>query len=171
MALTTNYSYDKPTVGVSDGTWGTSLNSNWDAIDADLKAVSDVADAALPATGGTMTGELKLLTQVFTLSDEGSALSGAVALDCDTANFFALNTTGGGSITISFSNVPTTGNVFFATIEITAASSHTVTWPAAVEWPSGSAPVQSAPGTDVYVLYTRDGGTTWKGNRAIEDVS
>ena len=171
MATTTNYLYELPVVGGSDGTWGTDLNNNWSAIDTDLKAVSDVADAAMPVLGGTFTGEVKLLTETYTLTDLGSALSGVQTLDCDTANFFALNTTGGGSITIAFSNVPTTGNVFFITVEITAASGHTVSWPAAVEWPSGSAPVQSAPGTDVYVLYTRDGGTTWKANRAIEDVS
>lgn len=170
MALTTNYSYDKPTVNGSDGTWGTSLNSNWDAIDADLKAVSDVADAALAKAGGTMTGNLKVLTETYTLSDKGSALTGTVTLDCSAGNFFALNTTGGGNITIAFSNVPATGQVFFCTIEITAAA-HTVTWPAAVQWPGGNAPVQTLNGKDVYVLYTRDGGTTWNGNLVLEDLS
>ena len=171
--LTTNYSYTKPDVGVTDGTWGGNLNDNWDAIDADLFAVSGTASAALARTGGTMTGELKVLTEVYTLTDEGSALTGTVTLNLSTANFFALNTTGGGSISIDFdaANLPTSGDVYFVTIEVTAASGHTVSWPASVKWPSGSAPVQSAPGTDVYVLYTRDGGTTYYGNRAIEDAS
>lgn len=171
MALTTNYSFDKPTVGVSDGTWGTSLNNNWDSIDTLLKAVSDVANAALPKAGGTMTGNLKVLTETYTLSDKGSALTGTVTLDCSAANFFALNTTGGGNVTIAFSNVPATGSVFFITVEITAGGAHTVTWPAAVQWPGGNAPVQTASGKDVYVLYTRDGGTTWNGNLVLEALS
>lgn len=168
---TTNYSYELPTVNGSDGTWGTSLLNNWNAIDTDLKAVSDVASAALAKAGGTMTGNLKVLTETYTLTDKGSSLSGAVTLDCATANFFALDTTGGGNITISFSNVPATGSVFFVTVEIKAGGAHTVTWPAAVRWPGGSAPVQTASGTDVYVLYTRDGGVTWNGNLVLEDLS
>jgi hypothetical protein len=57
---TTNYGYVKPEVGASNDTWGGKLNSDLDDIDADLKAVSDVADAALPKAGGTMTGDITL---------------------------------------------------------------------------------------------------------------
>lgn len=60
---TTNYSWTLPTVGASVGTWGTLLNTIFGddgagSLDSIIKAVSDVADAALPKAGGTMTGAL-----------------------------------------------------------------------------------------------------------------
>ncbi len=40
----------------------------------------------------------------------------------------------------------------------------TITYPASVDWPSGTAPTAPASGeTDVYTFYTTDGGTTYYG--------
>lgn len=36
MATTTNYNFNKPTVGGSQNTWGADLNANWDSVDAIL---------------------------------------------------------------------------------------------------------------------------------------
>jgi hypothetical protein len=59
---TTNYSFLKPTDGNDDDAWGGHLNTTIDSIDTELKAVSDVADAAaadaaaaLAAVGGNAT--------------------------------------------------------------------------------------------------------------------
>ena len=172
MATTINYGYTQPSVGGSDGTWGSSLNQNWEDVDADLKAVSDAADAALPLSGGTMTGTVKMKVLRYSLSDKGSALSGAVTLDLSNADFFKLNQSGGGNITISFSNPPATGTVAFFTVEITGSGTLTVSWPAAVKWAGGSAPNQSDnSNVDVYTFYTTDGGTTYYGARVLEDAS
>lgn len=62
MATTTNYTWEKPTVGADTDTWGTKLNSTLDDIDADLKTVETTAGAALPKAGGTMTGTLVAAT-------------------------------------------------------------------------------------------------------------
>lgn len=60
--FTVNYNLSKPTPSGDSGSWGNQLNDDMDAIDSALKAVSDVADAALPKAGGTMTGEIHAKT-------------------------------------------------------------------------------------------------------------
>ena len=62
--FTPNYGWTKPENGASSDTWGTKWNDNADDIDADLKAVSVVANDAL--TGAT--GSLKIANKLFELS-------------------------------------------------------------------------------------------------------
>lgn len=62
MADTTNYAWTKPTVGGSDNTWGTTLNTAFDDIDADLKALADNQTAAAE------------LTRIKTVDGNGSGL-------------------------------------------------------------------------------------------------
>jgi hypothetical protein len=68
----------------------------------------------------------------------------------------------------SFSNPPASGTAFSFSIEIiqdASASGYTVTWPTSVDWPSATAPTLTATASakDVFVFYTRDGGTNWYG--------
>ena len=53
---TTNYGYTKPEPNASDDTWGTKLNTNWDDVDGDLKAISDGVDAIEARTISAGTG-------------------------------------------------------------------------------------------------------------------
>jgi hypothetical protein len=157
---TTNYGWDLPTDGGSSGSWGTMLNSiigdDATGIDAVLQAVSDVADAALPVAGGTMTGELVTLTQTFTYSNAGN-ITGTAALDLDVANFFYATVTG--DVVISLSNVPS-GKAVFGILEITNGGAHATTFASAWKWAGGTAPTLTTSGVDVISFYTRDGGTT-----------
>lgn len=61
---TTNYNLTKPEIGASRDAWGGKHNTNFDTIDATLKAISDVANAALPKAGGAMTGSLTVTGNV-----------------------------------------------------------------------------------------------------------
>jgi hypothetical protein len=55
---TSNYGWVKPDVGASNDAWGGLLNTDLDGIDSTVKTVSNVANAALPLAGGTLTGNL-----------------------------------------------------------------------------------------------------------------
>ena len=61
---TANYGLTKPEVGGSPDTWGTKLNENLDDIDSTIKAVSDVANAALPAASYTAADILAKIKSV-----------------------------------------------------------------------------------------------------------
>ena len=70
--------------------------------------------------------------------------------------------------TFTFSNPATSGKTSSFTLKIiqdASASGYTVTWPAAVDWPSATAPTLTATASavDYFVFITHDGGTTWYG--------
>jgi len=97
------------------------------------------------------------------------ALSGtSVTVDCDEANTFTLTTSGNTTFTFDYSGVNlTTDDSYGFTLKVTAGGTHTLTWPASVDWPGGSAPDAPADTeTDVFVFFTTDGGTNWYGFQA-----
>lgn len=70
-----------------------------------------------------------------------------------------------GDITLNFTNPPATGKVGSMTLELIqdATGGRTITFPASCKFAGGTAPVPSAGANakDIFVLYTRDGGTTY----------
>jgi microcystin-dependent protein len=75
---TTNYSWNLPTVGGSEDTWGTQLNSNWTALDTLLGGVSATEFAILD--GATVsTAELNILDGVTASTAELNILDGVTA--------------------------------------------------------------------------------------------
>jgi len=81
MTVTTNYSWNLPTVGGDQDTWGTKLNSNWTALDtllggvsaAELGYLSGVTsgvqaqiDAKAPVASPTFTGTVTIPTAAVT---------------------------------------------------------------------------------------------------------
>jgi len=158
---TTNYTWNLP--ATSDTGWGTTLNSiigdDATGIDAVVKSVSDVADAALPKAGGAMTGKVDLHSATSKLVAKGS-ISGAQNLDLSAADVFTATISG--ATTFSFTNTPSgtwmTGFILFLTNGGT-----NVTWPGTVDWPAGAAPTLQASGVDILGFMTTNDGTTWHG--------
>lgn len=71
------------------------------------------------------------------------------------------------NVTYAFSSPPASGTAYGFTLKVTPSATVTITWPAAVDWPAGTAPDAPASGeTDVFTFYTQDGGTTWYGFQA-----
>ena len=90
---TSNYSWNLPTVGGSEDTWGTSLNANWTALDTLLGGVNATEFAKLDGLTAT-TAELNLLSGQTSLVPAGVIVmwSGSIAsipsgwFLCDGAN-------------------------------------------------------------------------------------
>jgi len=102
---------------------------------------------------------------------KGSALGtvGTLAtVDVETANFFSA--TLGSACTFAFTNPCTTGEFGVFAMELTNGGSATVTWPASVDWPAGTAPTLTASGVDQLVFTTRDNGTKYLGFVAGLDI-
>lgn len=61
---TDNYKMRLPDYGGDQDTWGHGINGNFYALDIIIQAISDIADEALPKSGGTMTGDILFATPV-----------------------------------------------------------------------------------------------------------
>lgn len=128
------------------------------------KSGSPVVTAAY--TGDVdVTGELIVDSYNETYAAVTST-SNATTVNCEAGNAFSHTLTE--NTTFTFSNPPASGTAFSFSLELIqdgSASGFTVTWPAAVDWPAATAPTLTATASakDIFVFYTRDGGTTWYG--------
>jgi hypothetical protein len=128
------------------------------------KSGSPVVTAAY--TGDVdVTGELIVDSYNETYAAVTSTAN-ATTVNCEAGNAFSHTLTE--NTTFTFSNPPASGTAFSFSLELiqdASASGYTVTWPAAVDWPAATAPTLTATASakDVFVFYTRDGGTTWYG--------
>lgn len=82
-----------------------------------------------------------------------------------------VSATVGAILTFTFSNPTPTSNACGFILELTNGGSAAVTWPAAVKWPSATAPTLTTSGVDVLTFITDDGGTTWRGVVSMQDSS
>ena len=98
--------------------------------------------------------------------EDWDALSGtSPTADPNNGGAFSLTMTG--NTTFTFGGTTSGYGVGFV-LQLTGNGS-TVTWPSSVDWAGGTAPDAPASGeTDIYVFWTRDGGTTWYGVQSID---
>jgi len=95
----------------------------------------------------------------------GSISSSAINLA--TGNYF--DDTLAADTTYTISNA---GAVQAFQLEVTGASTYTITWPSSIEWAGGIAPAAPANGeTDVYTFTTDDTGTSYTGVKSIDNAS
>jgi hypothetical protein len=89
-------------------------------------------------------------------------------LDQSTGSVFEITPTA--NIQVSLSNPAASGTVSSSTLLLsTSATAYTITWDSSIKWAGGTASDSPAAGeTDVYYFSTRDGGTSYIANIAID---
>ena len=143
---TTNYSWNKPTVGGDEDAWGGYLNGNWDSLDTLLGGVTtaelSILDGATVTTaelnyvdgvtsaiqtqidakmGATYTGDVDITGELIVDSYNETyaavtSSSNATTVNCENANSFSHTLTE--NTTFTFSNPPASGTSFTFSIEI-----------------------------------------------------
>ena len=128
-------------------------------------------DFVSAASGGTFSGNVTVSAEFIANSYNESyaavtSTTNATTVNCEAGNAFSHTLTE--NTTFTFSNPPASGTAYSFSLEIiqdASASGFTVTWPTSVDWPAATAPTLTATASakDVFVFYTRDGGTNWYG--------
>jgi hypothetical protein len=179
--------HNGPTYMYHNGVYKFNTNSTGANIQGDLNAVDNIYLASsLIHEGDTDTyvgfannainlytgGSLTQVTASGVFISDGSlredydALSGTTPT-CDVSSAGAFSLTMTGNTTFTFSNAVNNYSNGFV-LQLTGNGS-TVTWPTSVDWAGGTAPDAPASGeTDIYVFWTRDGGTTWYGVLSVD---
>ncbi len=162
-----------PTINASTqlqigGTAITATAAELNYVDGVTSAIQTQLDAKV---GSSYTGDVDITGELIVDSYNETygavtSTTNATTVDCEAGNAFSHTLTE--NTTFTFSNPPASGTAYSFSIEIiqdASASGFTVTWSAAVDWPSATAPTLTATASakDVFVFYTRDGGTTWYG--------
>jgi hypothetical protein len=153
-------------LNILDGATLTTTELNY--VDGVTSAIQTQLDAKMTPTytgDVDITGELIVDSYNETYAAVTSS-SNATTVNCEAGNAFSHTLTE--NTTFTFSNPPASGTAYTFSLEIiqdASASGFTVTWPSSVDWPSATAPTLTATASakDVFVFYTRDGGTNWYG--------
>ncbi|MDG1950028.1 MAG: hypothetical protein P8J32_04430 [bacterium] len=107
------------------------------------------------------------------LAEGYTVLTGATpSISLSSGGAFSLTLSG--NTTVSFTGAPATGTSGFSlkVKQDAGGSGFTVTWPASVQWPGGTAPALTATAdkSDVFVFTTDDGGSSFVGLVAGKDI-
>lgn len=116
----------------------------------------------------TPTGTETLTNKTITGTKETRVAMGANDIDLSAGNWFTK--TFSGTLTLTVSNVPTTGTSASFILDATNGGSATITWWSGVKWAGGTAPTLTLSGRDSLGFYTYDGGTTWTGLLLGKDI-
>ena len=153
-----------------DGVTATTAELNFvDGVTSNIQTQLDAKLSSVDLSSYTgdidVTGELIVDSYNETYGAVTSTTN-ATTVNCEAGNAFSHTLTE--NTTFTFSNPPASGTAYSFSIEIiqdASASGFTVTWPTSVDWPAATAPTLTATASakDVFVFYTRDGGTTWYG--------
>jgi hypothetical protein len=145
-------------VAVSTGTaWDTSITLGT-GVSTFLTTPSS-ANLAAAVTDETGTGALVfgttpvLVGSRITVSALGTLTTGTTTLDLATAQVYTATITASNTITIAFSNAPSSGQSQVVLLRLIDAGGGTIVWPANTKFTAGTAPTLTASGVDVLGVY------------------
>jgi hypothetical protein len=151
------------------GTSSDTYNANVAAITtANIVTASITGTATVTAV--QMADNNLIRPKLLDYAIKGSALGNtgtAATINFESANFFSATSTA--ATTWAFTNPVASGDFGGFVLELNNGGAYTQTWPAAVDWPAGTAPTLTASGKDLLVFVTRDGGTIYHGMAASLD--
>jgi hypothetical protein len=125
-------------------------------------------DGGIDMQGNTIGDAILQGVTLQNYSESGTDLgsqSGALAIPVD--QYQTVCVTVSGDITFSITGVTGAHSIVLI---LTAGGDHVVTWPTNIKWPEGAEPSLSS-ATDIVTLLTVDGGSTWYGVLAMDNLS
>lgn len=110
----------------------------------------------LPLSGGVVSGQFA--QNIVSLGLNGSGINSALG------NYFTAIISGATTVTINGSP----SNVAYSFAYEVDHQTGTITWPAAVKWPSNTAPTLTTGKTHIFMFVTDDSGSTWRASSLVD---
>ena len=141
-----------------DGVTATTTELNY--LDITTLGLTEASKAVTADANGVVNFDAGTTDDVNTITSS----SNAATINLQLGNVFEHDLTENVTYTFSNPGANNTATVFILKI-IQDSSARTITWPSSVDWAGGTAPTLTATnnGVDVFVFFTRDGGTTYYG--------
>lgn len=92
--------------------------------------------------------------------------SSTTTFDLSVSSFFQV--TLNANLTITAINNATSGVAQSFAIEVINSGSYVINWPSSIRWDGGTAPTLTENRTILFMFYTTDGGTTFRGQVVME---
>lgn len=130
--------------------------SSGNAALASGNAALSSAALKLPLSGGVVSGQFA--QNIVSLGLNGSGINSALG------NYFTAIISGATTVTINGSP----SNVAYSFAYEVNHQTGTITWPAAVKWPSNTAPTLTTGKTHIFMFVTDDSGSTWRASSLVD---
>ncbi len=125
---------------------------------ATATTATNLSGGSVSATTGTYSGSLSANAGIY---EHQVNLSSGTNIDLSLGSVFTKTVSG--SISLTVSNVSSSGTVSSFILDITNGGTNTVSWWSGLTWRSGTPPTLSTSGRDLLGFFTYNGGTTWNG--------
>lgn len=137
------------------------------AISGNYKDLSDRPATAVPATGGTFSGEVTFSGDIYNsgIYTANPKQETGSTFDINDSNYHYRSLSG--SLNVSFTGIPNARACSW-TIELVVGSSITISWPNSIRWPGGTAPTVPSQVRSLFMFVTRDGGSNIYGSYLLD---